>query len=126
MANKEFNNIEEFIEGFTRTGPTPTNYTYDGVIWGMEFKYKNKIYRITRDTVGNEKELRDKFHKNEGAFIQFYEIPVEQYPDASVDDLNLYLGIFNDVHDLLDNGKINGVPLRNVIASDEAEILAID
>jgi len=23
MANKEFKNIEEFIEGFTRNGPTP-------------------------------------------------------------------------------------------------------
>ena len=44
MANKEFNNIEEFIEGFTRTGPTPENYTYDGVIWWMEFQYKNRIF----------------------------------------------------------------------------------
>ena len=126
MANKEFNNIDEFIEGFTRTGPTPENYKYDGIIFGIEFLYQNKYYRITRDTTGNEKELRKKFNKSNDAFIQFFEVPAEQYPDASVDDLNLYLGIFNDVHDLLDNGKINGVPLRNVIASDEAEILAID
>ena len=55
MANKEFKNIKEFIEGFTREGSTPENYIYDGIIWCMEFQYKNKIYRITRDTVGNEK-----------------------------------------------------------------------
>ena len=50
----------------------------------------------------------------------------EHYLDASVDDLNLYLGIFDEVNDLLDNGKINGFPLRNIIANDQTEILAID
>ena len=126
MANKEFNNIDEFIEGFTRAGPTPNNFKYDGVIWGMDFQYGNKIYRITRDTVGNEKELRKRFNKSETAYIQFFEIPIAQYPDESVDDLNLYLGIFDDVNDLLDNGKINGTPLRNIIANENTEILAID
>ena len=38
----------------------------------------------------------------------------------------MYLGIFDDVNDLLDNGKIDGVSLRNIIASDKTEILAID
>lgn len=126
MANKEFNNIDEFIEGFTRTGPTPENYKYDGIIWGMEFSYKGKYFRITRDTVGNEKELREKFHKTDAAHIQFFEIPVEQYPNACVDDLSLYIGIYDDVNDLLDNGKIDGVSLRKIIASENAEILAID
>ena len=36
MANKEFKNIEEFIEGFTRNCPSPENYNYDDVIWEME------------------------------------------------------------------------------------------
>lgn len=126
MANKEFNNIDEFIEGFTRNGPTPEIFKYDGVIFGIEFQYNDRIFRITRDTIGNEKELRKKFNKSDAAYIQFFEIPVEQYPDASVDNLNLYLGIFDDVYDLLDNGKIDGVPLRNIIASENAEILAID
>ena len=126
MANKEFNNIEEFIEGFTRTGPTPENYTYDGVIWGMEFQYKNKIFRITRDTVGHERELRIKFNKTDKAFIQFFEIPVEEYPNAPSDNLDMFLGIFDDVYDLLENGYIDGVKLKEIIASDQTEILAID
>ena len=126
MANREFNNIDEFIEGFTRNGPTPEIFKYDGIIFGIEFQYNDRIFRITRDTIGNEKELRKKFNKSDAAYIQFFEIPVEQYPDASVDNLNLYLGIFDDVYDLLDNGKIDGVPLRNIIASENAEILAID
>ncbi len=126
MANKQFNNIGEFIEGFTRTGPVPENFKYDGVIFGMEFLYQNKYYRITRDIIGNEKELREKFNKGNNAFIQFFEIPAKQYPDASVNDLNLYLGIFDDVYDLLNNGKIQGVPLREIIASEKTVILAID
>lgn len=126
MANKEFNNIDEFIEGFTRNGPTPEIFKYDGIIFGIEFQYNDRIFRITRDTVGNEKELRKKFNKSGAAYILFFEIPVEQYPDASVDNLNLYLGIFDDVYDLLDNGKIEGIPLRDIIASENTEILAID
>ena len=126
MANKEFNNIEEFIEGFTRTGRTPEKYTYDGVIWGMEFQYKNRIFRITRDTVGHERELRIKFNKTDKAYIQFFEIPKDEYPEAPSDDLDLYLGIFDDVYDLLNNGKIDDVPLKEIIASEQTEILAID
>ena len=126
MANKEFNNIEEFIEGFTRTGPTPENYTYDGVIWGMEFQYKNRIFRITRDTVGHERELRIKFNKSDKAYIQLFEILEDEYPNAPSDDLDMYLGIFDYVYDLLENGYIDGVKLKEIIASDQTEILAID
>ena len=126
MANKEFKNIEEFIEGFTRNGPTPENYNYDGVIWGMEFQYKNRIFRVTRDTIGHEKEIRVRFNKSSKAYIQLFEIPINEYPNAEGKDLDMYLGIFDDVIDLLDNGKIDGVSLRNIIASDQTEILAID
>lgn len=126
MANKEFSNIEEFIEGFTRTGPTPEKYSYDGVIWGMEFKFNNHIYRITRDPVGNEIELRKRFNKTDKSFIKLFEIPENEYPNALGNDLDKYLGIFDDVYDLLYNGKIDGVPLKNIIASDQVEILAID
>ncbi len=126
MANNEFNNIDEFIEGFTRTGPTSENYSYDGIIFGIEFLYQDKYYRITRDNVGNEKDVRNKFNKTDSAYIHFFEIPAEQYPDASVHDLNLYIGIFDNVNDLLDNGKINEITLRNIIANEQTEILAID
>ena len=126
MANKEFNNIDEFIEGFARIGLTPETYIYDGVIWGIEFQYKNRIFRITRDIIGHEKEIRIKFNKSDKAYIQMFEIPVSEYPNADGKDLNMYLGIFDDVNDLLDNGTIDGVSLRDIIASDQTEILAID
>ena len=126
MANKEFNSIDEFIEGFTRTGPTPENYTYDGVIWGMEFKYKERIFRITRDPIGIEDKLKEKFGKEKNAKIKLFEIPVNEYPNAVTNNLDRFIGIFDDVYDLLDNGKIDGIPLKDIISSDRTLILAID
>lgn len=35
----------------------------------MEFQYKDKIYRITRDPIGNEKEIRKKFNKSDKSYI---------------------------------------------------------
>lgn len=126
MANKEFKNIEEFIEGFTRNGPTPNEFIYDGTIWGLDFMYKGIIYRITRDTIGNEEELRKKLNAPADTYIQFYIIPNEQYPCENVENLDLFIGLYSNVEDLLDNGKINGRMLRDIIANEETEILAID
>lgn len=126
MANNEFKNIDEFIEGFTRTEPITDDYIYEGIIFGMEFQYKGKIYRITRDPIGNEKDIRKKFNKSDKAYIKFFEIPVELYPSMNEYNLDCHIGIYDDVNDLLDNGKIDGIPLRNIIASNETEILAID
>ena len=126
MANKEFRNIEEFIEGFTREGPTPENYTYDGVIWGMEFRYKERIFRVTRDPIGVEDKLKQKFGSDKTANIKLFEVPEDEYPYALGEDLDKYLGIYDDVYDLLDNGKIDNTPLRDIIASEKTEILAID
>ena len=90
MANNEFKNIEEFIEGFTRIGPTPENYTYDGVIWGMEFKYKNRIFRVTRDIIGNEKYIRIKFNKSDKAYIQLLYYGLNRYEFNFSYTKNLY------------------------------------
>lgn len=43
MANNEFKNINDFIEGFTRFGETPKNYNYDGVIYGMDLDRKSVV-----------------------------------------------------------------------------------
>lgn len=126
MANNEFKNIYEFIEGFSRNNSTPDNFTYDGIIYGIEFEYKNKIYRITRDPIGIEESLKIKFGLEKTANIKFFEIPINQYPDAFIEDLNLFLGIYDDVNDLLENGKIGNIQLKDIIASENTNILAID
>ena len=126
MANNEFKRIEEFIDGFTRNGPTPENYIYDGTFWGIEFLYKNVYYRITRDIIGVERD--EWFKKKFGNIynIKFFIIPVEKYPDASEIPHENYIGTYKDVYDLIDNGKIDGIPLREILVSEETEILGMD
>lgn len=126
MANNEFKDIKQFIEGFTRNGHTPGNFYYDGVIYGMDFKYHNKIYRISRDSTGDEMQLRKKFNKDENAFIHFYELLNEKYPSEIAYSLNQYIGFYCNVDELLDEGKIDGKKLRDIIPSSETTILAID
>lgn len=126
MANEEFNNIEEFIEGFTRNERTPIDYKYDGIIFGIEFQFHNRIFRITRDPIGNEVAVRKKFNKTSKAFIKLFEIPVEEYPHAYGQDLDKFIGIYDDVYDLLNNGKIDNIPLKDILADEQTEILAID
>lgn len=126
MANNEFKSIDQFIEGFTRCGHTPENFLYDGVIYGIEFKYKDRIFRITRDSTGRESELKQRFNKTSSAYIQFFEIPIQQYPDASGIDIDLYLGFFDSINELLDEGNINGIKLRDILVSEETVVLAID
>ena len=126
MANNEFKRIEEFIDGFTRNGPTPENYIYDGTFWGIDFCFRDKYYRITRDTFYKEKELQKRFRKSENAEIQFFETPKDEYPNIPDIPDEMYLGIFEDVYDLIDNGKIDGIPLREILVSEETEILGMD
>ncbi len=126
MANNEFKRIEEFIDGFTREGFPPEDCIYDGTFWGIEFLYKNVIYRITRDIVGVERD--DWFKKKFGDVdnIKFFIVPTEKYPDASDIPNENYIGVYKDVNDLIDNGNIDGVPLREILVSEETEILAMD
>ena len=71
MANKEFKSIDDFVEGFTRTGHISKDYKYDGIIFGIDFLYHDNVYRITRDPIGLETELKNKFGK-ETANIKFF------------------------------------------------------
>lgn len=38
----------------------------------------------------------------------------------------IFIGIYDDVQDLLNNGKIDNIALKDIIANEETEILAID
>lgn len=119
MGNKEFNDVQDFIEGFTSARD------YD-LIWGIEFLYKDKIYRITRDPTGDEEELKRMFGQEKTAYIKFFQIPPEIYPMAPNLPEAIFIGIYDDVQDLLNNGKIDNIALEDIIANEETEILAID
>lgn len=126
MASNEFKNIEEFIKRFN----TP-RFCYDtGVDWicGIEFSYKNKYYRITKEQSGDDdftKKLKEKFNKANGN-IEFYNLPIKKYMDDYDLTLDIYLGLYDNVEDLLNNGNIDGVPLKEILVSDKTTVLGID
>lgn len=126
MANNEFRDIKDFVDGFTRMNYPEKTMRYDGMIWGMEFEYHNRVFRVTRDTNGDEPDLLKMFGKDKNTDIKIFEIPKEIYPESPALPERAYLGVYSDVDDLLDNCKIDDIPLRNIIASEETIILAID
>ena len=127
MANADFNNIEEFIDGFTKTNAYAPSL-YDGIIWGMEFAYHGRFYRVSRDQTADDETyalIRQRFHKPEGHYIEAYRIPCEDYvPFIPAPDV--YLGLYDNVNDLLDHCVIDGKTLREIIPSEETIITSID
>ena len=127
MANNNFKCIEEFVDGFTKTDPRKESL-YDDCIYGLEFSYRGKAYRITRDQTADDattKRVREIFGKPAG-YIEWIALPCEDHHGDYLLTPDIYLGIFDDVDDLLDNGKIDGVPLREILVSGETFVFSID
>ena len=128
MANADFNNIEEFIDGFTKTDPYAETL-YDGIIWGMEFTYGGHFYRLTRDRSADNDtfaKIRERFGKPDGYYIEVYRLPCEDHGGRYELTPDIYLGLYDDVDDLLDHCVIEGKTLREIIPSEKARICSID
>ena len=130
MANATFNNIDEFIDGFTKTDPFAITL-YDGIIWGMEFEYEGGYYRLTRDrSPGPDAfvKIREKFGKPDGYYIEVYRLPCEDHGGRYELTPDIYLGLYDydDVNDLLDHCFIGGKTLREIIPSEKTRICSID
>ena len=128
MANAEFNNIEEFIDGFTKTNAYAPSL-YDGIIWGMEFTYHGRFYRLTRDQSADDAtyaQIRKKFGKPDGYYIEVYRLPCEDHGGRYELTPDIYLGLYDDVNDLLDHCVIDGKTLREIITSEKTRICSID
>ena len=128
MANATFNSIDEFIDGFTKTNPYAETL-YDGIIWGMEFTYNGHFYRLTRDRspdAATFERIREKFNKPDGYYIEVYRLPCEDHGGRYELTPDIYLGLYDDVNDLLDHCVIDKKTLRDIIPSNETRICSID
>ena len=128
MANANFNNIDEFIDGFTKTDAYAVSL-YDGIIWGMEFTYHGKFYRVTRDQSADDETyalICKKFHKPVKHYIEVYRLPCENHGGDYELTPDIYLGLYDDVNDLLDHCIIDGKTLREIIPSEETRITSLD
>ncbi|MDD4065813.1 MAG: hypothetical protein WC196_05025 [Bacilli bacterium] len=121
MANNEFKELKDFIVGFSKTSG-------EGCINGIDFLYHNKYYRLTHEQSGDDEFLnclRVKYDKPKGC-IELYELPIKTYPNSYELSLSIYLGLYNDISDVLCNAKIEDVSIQDVIISPETLILGID
>ena len=120
MANATFNSIDEFIDGFTKTNPYAETL-YDGIIWEMEFTYNGHFYRLTRDRspdAATFERIREKFNKPDGYYIEVYRLPCEDHGGRYELTPDIYLGLYDDVNDLLDHCVIDKKTLRDIIPSN--------
>lgn len=124
MSNNEFKDEElgKFIKRFSGE-----DYTDDYFI-GVEFKFRNGFYRVTRhETLGSEETLILK--KRFGKVIGKYEVmklPIDDYPGHYDADIDTFIGLYDTIDDLLENCKIDGVLFREIITSQETEFLGFD
>ena len=128
MANDTFENIEEFIDGFTKKNPYEKTL-FDGIIWGMEFAYSGMFFRVTRDQspdVETMSLIRERFKKPDGHYIEVYRLPCENHGGKYKLTPEIYVGLYDDVDDLLDHCVIRGKTLREIIPSKETKIISID
>jgi hypothetical protein len=128
MANATFKSIDEFIDGFTKTDAYAKTL-YDGIIHGMEFTYGGHFYRLTRDRSPDEKtfvKIRKKFNKPDGYYIEVYRLPCEDHGGRYELNSDIYLGLYDDVDDLLDHCIIDGKSLREIIPSEKTRICSVD
>ena len=127
MANAYFNNISEFIDEFTKTDAYAPNL-YGSIIWGMEFAFHGKFFRVTRDQSADDETyalICRKFHKQTMHYIEVYRLPREYYvPFNPTPDV--YLGLYDDVNDLLDHCIIDEKTHREIIPSEKTRITSLD
>ena len=128
MSNSTFKNIDEFIDGFTKTKPYEESL-FDVIIWGMEFVYLGNYYRLTRDRSADDEtfiKICEKFGKPYGNYIEVYSLPCEDHKGRYQLSPDIYLGLYEDVNDMLDNCVISGKTLREIIPSPDTRICSID
>ena len=75
---------------------------------------------------GCSERIREKFNKPDGYYIEVYRLPCEDHGGRYELTPDIYLGLYDDVNDLLDHCVIDKKTLRDIIPSNETRICSID
>ncbi|MFA7020542.1 MAG: hypothetical protein WC215_03160 [Bacilli bacterium] len=125
MSNSDYKNDELpiFIKRFSGEFNLE-----EGSFIGVNFKFRNKLYRITRcptlDAEGT-KQLKKKFNKEIGEYeVILY--PANKYLDEFEWNIDVFYGMFDDINDLLLNCFIDGVRFQEIVTSSETTFLGRD
>jgi len=117
MRINEYNQLEQFVNEYTGIwNPSEEHW------FGLEFKYKGNIYRLSTGSMFNEQDtiLPDGRTAVYGIYILK---DISAYPDMTSCEL---LGEYADMKDLLSSKVIDGIEFCEVIMDDQTEILAKD
>ena len=113
-----YDELDEFIHEFTCTDDECGPCT-----WGMEFKYRNKFYRLCRQHIESQAEtpnLLKKFNKKIGN----YQLVEKKEQFSNGDSCHYeYIGIYDDVYDLLENAFIEGVNIKDLLLDKDNLII---
>ena len=125
MSNNVYKNgeLSKFIKRFSG----PFDVKSESFI-GVEFKFRANFYRITRvPTLDDEGtlSLRKKFNKKVGKY-EVMKLPIKKYPDHYEETLDIFIGIYDTIDDLLENFLIEGVVFKEVVTSSETVFLGFD
>ncbi len=118
MRLNEYNSLEDFIGEYSGI----RSEKYD-VLYGLDFRYNGKLYRMTMDQMEPElirKQFEDKLNRKLGK----YEVALV---DSSIKyEFNFaeynFIGWYDDIYDLLENCFIEGRKFKEIIMSDETII----
>ena len=122
MRMNEYKSLDDFI------GEYSGNRTdkYD-VVYGIDFKYKDKLYRMTMDQMESN-EIRTQFEAKLNRKLGKYEVAIVD-PSLNTEfkfaEYN-FIGWYDNIYDLLENCYIEGKKFKDVIMSDETEIIGKD
>lgn len=110
MRINEYNSFEEFYEEY--------NYDRDvmqGHLTGIQFKYNNKYYRLSKD-----------YYESAHEPLKYWCYIITNYERSDPEEDFELVGKYHTLDEALDNWNIDGKKLRDVIMDDQTQILDKD
>ena len=125
MSNNQYkdNEISRFIKEFSGKFDI-----FEGSLRGFEFQFNNQFFRVTRFQTLNDLET-EKVKKKFGKKIGEYEVlslPIKTYPGHYDANIDLFVGIYDDINDLMENCFIDGVQFKEIVTSADTVFLGTD
>ena len=125
MSNNQYkdNELNRFIKEFSGKFDL-----FEGSLRGIEFQLNNRYFRVTRYQTLNDVEtetLKLKFGKKTGEY-EVLALPIKTYPGHYKATVDLFVGIYDDINDLLENCVIDGVRFQEIVTSSETTFLGRD
>lgn len=125
MSNNQYkdNELNRFIKEFSGKFDL-----FEGSLRAVESQFNNRYFRVTRYQILNDIEtemLKLKLGKKIGEY-EVLVLPIKTYPGHYKATVDLFVGIYDDINDLLENCVIDGVQFKDIVTSPKTTFLGTD